>query len=153
MIEYDYSKMEIEFRLHSVVESNIESHRNKEFSKFLIIKQMISSVPFIFFKHVSIYYKYIMICEDLVVLDKIIEFRPRKRSSQRQLVNKQLEVSGGATHLVKSKNSLRLDSVVVVFQVALSISVESAFRYLRCSGFPSTKISSSGVLGQIRYPP
>jgi len=74
-------------------------------------------------------------------------------SSQRQLVNKQLEISGGATHLVKSKNSLRLDSVVVVFQVALSISVECVFRYRRCSGFPSTKISSSGVLGTIWYPP
>ena len=74
-------------------------------------------------------------------------------SSQRQLVLNQLEVSGGATQLVKSKNSLRLDSIVVVFQVALSISVECVFHYIRCSGFPSTKISSSGVLGTIRYPP
>jgi hypothetical protein len=83
---------------------------------------------------------------------EIVESIP-SNSSQRQLVINQLEVSGGATQLVKSKNSLRLDSIVVVFQVALSISVECVFHYIRCSGLPSTKISSSGVLGTIWYPP
>ena len=84
----------------------------------------------------------------------IVDCTPSVSHQRHLVIIEHSDNIGGATQLVlEDRFSLKVDSIIVVIDIAHSIGVESNFHYLSAINVLSTGRSSSGLLDALWYPP